>query len=489
MAVILENIIRGIACENTGSLDIPINKIAFDSRLIAPGDLFVAIRGSQSDGHSFITQVIEAGCAAIICETLPENIVHPVVYIKVKDSKQALGIASANFFGNPSREIKLLGVTGTNGKTSIATLLHKMFTGLDVKAGLFSTVRNLIGQVEIAATHTTPDSVSLHSLLRKMADAGCTHVFMEVSSHAIDQQRIAGLDFDIAVFSNITHDHLDYHGTFDKYIKAKKQFFDELPEKAIAIVNADDKRSKVMVQNTRATVKTFGLKSIADFKGKIIENHFDGMLLSINNVEVWTKIIGEFNASNLLAVYASAVSLGYPQDEILRLISSLNNVEGRFEYLRSNTGITAIIDYAHTPDALQNVLGTINQIQSQGQLITVVGAGGNRDKTKRPVMGKIAATMSGRVIFTSDNPRDEEPQDIISQMMDGVPMEKRVNVLAITDRREAIRTACMLAHDGDVILIAGKGHETYQEIRGKKNYFSDKQVVAEVFMVNKINLQ
>lgn len=489
MSRVLEHIIEGIGCDVTGRLDIVINRIVFDSRNAASGDLFVAIKGTQVDGHMYIEQVIDKGCAAIVCEVLPENISEAVTYIKVEDSKLALGIASANYYGNPSREIKLLGVTGTNGKTSIVSLLHKMFTGLDVKVGLLSTVRNLVGQVEIAATHTTPDAVSLHSLLREMVDAGCSHVFMEVSSHSIDQKRIAGLEFDVAVFSNITHDHLDYHGTFDNYIRAKKQFFDELPEKATAIVNADDKHSSVMVQNSNARVKTFGLKSLADFKGKIIESHFDGMLLNIDNVEVWTKIIGEFNASNMLAVYASTRTLGYPQDEILRLVSTLNNVEGRFEYLKSNTGIVAIIDYAHTPDAVKNVLDTINQIRDQGKLITVIGAGGNRDKTKRPVMGKVAAEMSTRVILTSDNPRDEEPQEIISQMMEGVPIEKRSNVLAITDRREAIRTACMLAQEGDVVLVAGKGHETYQEIKGVKKYFSDKQIVSEVFMLNKINLQ
>ncbi len=485
----LEYIIRGIPSQCTGTIDRQIRRIVFDSRSVSEGDLFVAVRGTQVDGHQFIKQATEQGCSAVICETLPEVLSDQVTYVRVKDSARALGLASANYYGNPSKELKLLGVTGTNGKTSIVTLLHSMFTSLDVKAGLLSTVRNLVGEIEIAATHTTPDSVAIQAMLRQMADAGCTHVFMEVSSHAADQKRIAGLDFDVAVFTNITHDHLDYHGTFDNYIRAKKLFFDELPGHAVALVNADDKHGRVMVQNTRATVRTFGLRSVADYKAKIIESHFDGMLLSINNVEVWTKIIGEFNASNLLAVYAAAINLGQSHEEVLRLLSTLSTVEGRFEYLRSNTGITAIIDYAHTPDALTNVLSTINQIRMGGQLITVVGAGGNRDKTKRPVMGKVAAEMSTKVIFTSDNPRDEEPQEIISQMMEGVPADKRAQVLAITDRREAIRTACMLAGEGDVILVAGKGHETYQEIKGKKNYFSDKQVVSEVFMVNKINLQ
>lgn len=485
----LSEILEGIPFESRGNTDISIREVRFDSRKVSEGDLFVAVSGTRVDGHEFIGQAIAQGAGAVICEQLPETFSDKVTYLKVKDSARALGIASANYFGNPSKEVKLMGVTGTNGKTSIVTLLHKVLTGLDVKAGLLSTVRNLVGEIEIAATHTTPDALSIQSMLRQMVDAGCTHVFMEVSSHAIDQRRIAGLDFDVAVFTNITHDHLDYHETFDNYIRAKKRFFDELPREAVAIVNADDKHSRIMVQNTRATIRTFGLRSLADYKGKIIESHFDGMLLSINNVEVWTKIIGEFNASNLLAVYASAISLGYSADEILRLISSLSTVEGRFEYLRSNTGITAIIDYAHTPDALMNVLKTINQIRTGGQLITVVGAGGNRDKTKRPVMGRMAAEQSTKVIFTSDNPRDEEPQQIIQEMMEGVPADKHASVLAITDRREAIRTACMLASEGDVILVAGKGHETYQEIKGKKSYFSDKQIVSEVFMVNKINLQ
>jgi UDP-N-acetylmuramoyl-L-alanyl-D-glutamate--2,6-diaminopimelate ligase len=477
-------------CKITGDPDVIVNHVVFDSRKIQKGDLFVAVIGTQTDGHKYIDSAIEKGAIAIVCEHFDSNQADKVIIIEVEDSAIALGILAANFYNNPSKELKLTGVTGTNGKTSIVTLLYKLFTEFGVKSGLISTVRNLISGKEKQATHTTPDAIALQALMREMKDDGCTHVFMEVSSHAIDQKRIAGLDFDLAVFTNLTHDHLDYHENFDHYLKTKKKLFDDLSEDAIALVNSDDKHGQVMVQNTAATIKTFGLRSVADYKAKIIESHFDGMLINIDNTEVWTKIIGEFNASNLLSVYAAANLLGFGKEDILRVISTLNTVEGRFEHIRSNTGITAIIDYAHTPDALKNVITTINQIKSgKGQLITVVGAGGNRDKTKRPVMGKIAAENSGKVIFTSDNPRDEDPQEIIDQLLSGVEINRRNNVLAIVDRREAIRTACMLAQEGDVVLVAGKGHETYQEIKGERLYFSDKQVVSEVFMVNKINLQ
>ncbi len=484
----LEHIIHNIPCKVTGSRDIIINKIAFDSRKIEPGDMFVAVKGTQVDGHNYIEKVIQSGAIAILCEQLPSSVNKNITFIKVDDSAWALGFAVSNYFDNPSSKLKLVGVTGTNGKTSIATLLYRLITQLDHKSGLLSTVRNMVGDREIAATHTTPDSIAIQSMLKEMVDERCTHAFMEVSSHAIDQKRIAGLEFDIAIFTNITHDHLDYHKNFGSYLKAKKQLFDSLEPSAFALINTDDHNGKVMVQNTRARVKTYGVRSMADFKAKIIESHFDGMLVNIDKMELWIKLIGEFNASNIMAVYGAASLLEFQPGEILRIISKLDTVEGRFEYIKSNTGVTAIIDYAHTPDALKNVLITINQIRSNtSQLITVVGAGGDRDRTKRPVMGKISADLSSRVILTSDNPRSEEPETIIEEMMEGVEIADRNRVLSIANRKEAIKTACTIAQPGDVILIAGKGHETYQEIKGVKNYFNDKQVVSEIFMINNSN--
>ncbi len=484
----LEHIIHNIPCKITGSKDIIINKIAFDSRKIEPGDMFVAVKGTQVDGHNYIEKVIQSGAIAILCENLPSSITKNITFIEVDDSARALGFAVSNYFDNPSSKLKLVGVTGTNGKTSIATLLYKLTTQLGHKSGLLSTVRNMVGDREIAATHTTPDSIAIQSMLKEMVDEECSYAFMEVSSHAIDQKRIAGLEFDIAIFTNITHDHLDYHKNFEAYLKAKKQLFDSLEPSAFALINTDDRNGKVMVQNTRAKVKTYGVRSIADFKAKIIESHFDGMLVNINKVELWIKLIGEFNASNIMAVYGAASLLEFQPGEILRIISKLDTVEGRFEYIKSNTGVTAIIDYAHTPDALKNVLTTINQIRSNtSQLITVVGAGGDRDRTKRPIMGKISADMSSQVILTSDNPRSEEPETIIEEMMEGVEISDRNKVLSITNRKEAIKTACTMAQPGDVILIAGKGHETYQEIKGVKNYFNDKQIVSEIFMINNSN--
>lgn len=485
----LEHIIKGLICTVKGNVTVEVNRITFDSRTVQQGDMFVAVRGTKADGHTFIPIALEKGAVVILCEDFAGN-AGDVSVVIVADSATALGIVAANFYGNPSQKIRLMGVTGTNGKTSVATLSHRLFTEFGFKCGLLSTVRNLIGTKEIPATHTTPDAVGIQSLVKDMVDEGCNYVFMEVSSHAADQKRIAGLHFDIAVFTNLTHDHLDYHKTFDAYLKAKKLFFDSLPSTAFALINTDDKNGRVMVQNTPARVKTYGLRSLTDFKARVIESHFDGMLMSMDNVEVWTKLIGEFNAYNLLAVYGVGRLFGLPKEDILRVLSNMATVEGRFEYIRSNTGVTAIIDYAHTPDALKNVITTINQIRSgSGQLITIIGAGGDRDRTKRPIMGKIAAEFSSRVIFTSDNPRSEDPQQIINEMLTGVEMDKRKNVLAIADRREAIRTACMLASGGDVILIAGKGHETYQEIKGVKNYFNDKQVVSEIFMVSNINPQ
>jgi UDP-N-acetylmuramoyl-L-alanyl-D-glutamate--2,6-diaminopimelate ligase len=489
-AMKLEQILQNIKYSLKGDINKDIREIIFDSRQVKKDDLFVAIKGTKSDGHAFIEQAIASGASSIMCEEMPDNISGQISYIKVDDANEALGLAAANFYGHPSRKLKLVGVTGTNGKTSIVTLSHRLFSEFGFKVGLLSTVRNLIGQKEYPATHTTPDSLTIQRMMKEMVDAGCEYAFMEVSSHSIDQKRIAALDFDGAVFTNITHDHLDYHKTFDAYIRAKKQFFDGLSANAFALVNNDDKHASVMVQNAAARVKTFGLRSMADFKVKIIESHFDGMLITIDNTELWCRLIGNFNASNLLAVYAIAILLGREKSEVLKIISTLQTVEGRFEYVRSANGITAIIDYAHTPDALMNVIQTINQIRNEScKLITVVGAGGDRDKTKRPIMGSIAAESSTRVILTSDNPRSEDPQVILDEMYAGVGPDKRKNVLVQVDRREAIRTAVMMAEPEDVILIAGKGHENYQEIKGVKSHFSDKEVVSEIFTINKINMQ
>jgi UDP-N-acetylmuramoyl-L-alanyl-D-glutamate--2,6-diaminopimelate ligase len=486
----LEHIIKGIHCEVYGNREIEVVNLIFDSRKVKTGDLFIAQRGTHVDGHTYIDGAIRDGAKSILCEILPDILITDITYIKVKDSSEALGLAAANFYDNPTQKLKLIGVTGTNGKTSIATLLYRVANHFGHKAGLLSTVCYMVGDKELPATHTTPDSIAIQSLMKQMVDSGCTHAFMEVSSHSIDQKRIAGLDFDGAIFTNLTHDHLDYHKTFESYLKAKKQLFDSLPEKAFALVNVDDKNGKVVVQNTKAIVKTFAVRSVADFKAKIIESHFDGMLVNMDNVEVWIKLIGEFNASNMIAVYSAAILLGFPKNEVLQVISKLGTVEGRFEYVRSNDGVTAIVDYAHTPDALKNVLTTINQIRNEGShLISIVGAGGDRDRTKRPIMARISVEMSDKVILTSDNPRSEEPQSIIDEMYAGVEITARNKVLTLVDRREAIKAACMMATPGDVILIAGKGHETYQEVKGVKSYFNDKQIVSEIFMISKINPQ
>jgi UDP-N-acetylmuramoyl-L-alanyl-D-glutamate--2,6-diaminopimelate ligase len=486
----LNDILTGIEYQISGNADVEIQRIVFDSRIAAAGDVFVAQKGTAFDGHNFIKQVVNQGCKVIVCEEVPSDLTDDVTIVSVTDTHMVLGLLASNFYDHPSSKFKLVGITGTNGKTSIASLLHRLFSQLGYKSGLLSTVRNLIGEKEISATHTTPDAVSINYLMNEMAGVGCDYVFIEVSSHAIDQQRISGLEFDGAVFTNITHDHLDYHKTFDAYIKAKKQFFDNLSSDAFALINLDDKRGRVMVQNTSAKVETYSLHHISDIKGKVLESHFDGTMLSINNTEVWTQLIGEFNASNLLAVYGVASLLGQDANEILEQLSTLKTVDGRFEYLRSNTGITAVIDYAHTPDALSNVIKTINNIrQGGGQLITVVGAGGNRDKSKRPEMARIASNGSDKVILTSDNPRDEDPAAIINDMNTGVEAHRRQKVLSITDRKEAIRTACMLAQTGDVILVAGKGHEHYQEIKGVRTHFDDKEVVIENFMLNQTNKQ
>jgi len=480
----LDQIIKGIQLQDTrGKLDIPVGRIVFDSRIAGKGDLFVAVSGVKADGHTFISQVIEKGAAAIICEKIPESVTQGVTIIQVANSGAALGMAASNFFGNPSAKMKLVGVTGTNGKTTIATLLYNLFTALGHKCGLFSTVCNYIVSKPMGATHTTPDAVQMNGLMRDMVDASCEYCFMEVSSHAIDQDRIAGLTYAGAIFTNLTHDHLDYHKTFENYLKAKKKYFDLLPSGTFAVTNKDDRNGMVMVQNTRAAVKTYALRSIADYTAKITESHIDGMQLKIGNHNVWTQLKGEFNAYNFLAVFTTAICLGKNEEEVLRAMSALREVRGRFETLKSDSGITAIIDYAHTPDALQNILSAIQQLRKikTQRIIGVFGAGGDRDKTKRPVMGRIAATMCDKLIITSDNPRSEEPEVIIGQIIDGIDDSLMTKVSAIINREEAIKVACLLAVQGDIILVAGKGHETYQEIKGVKNHFDDREIIVSQF--------
>ncbi len=466
--------------EVVGSTNIAITALSFDSRKIEKDSLFIAIKGTLSDGHKYIDDTISKGAIAILCEEIPVNQNEKVTYIKVKDTSAALGIIAGNFYDNPSEKIKLVGVTGTNGKTTTVTLLFTLFKKLGYKVGLLSTVKNQINNDVIPATHTTPDAIQLNAMLRQMNDKGCTHCFMEVSSHAVVQNRIAGIHFTGAVFTNITHDHLDYHKTFDEYIKAKKRFFDGLGSDAFALTNRDDVNGEVMLQNTKATKRSYSLRSMADFKCKVIENQFSGLLLNIDNQEVWSKLIGSFNAYNLLAVYATAVLLKEDKTNVLTTLSTLSSVEGRFQYIRSSNGVVGIVDYAHTPDALQNVLKTINDIRTGNeQVITVVGCGGDRDAAKRPVMAKIACDMSNKVILTSDNPRSEEPEAIIKEMQTGVDAVNYKKTISITDRSEAIKTACSYANDGDIILIAGKGHEKYQEIKGVKHPFDDMEVLQE----------
>ncbi len=467
----------------TGSTEVEINDLQIDSRKLKAGSLFVAVRGGAADGHQFIDKAIENGAVAVVAETLPGALKEGITYVQVEDSAAAAGWIANNFFGQPSEKMKLVGVTGTNGKTTIATLLYKLFSALGYTCGLLSTVENHIGKTVVPATHTTPDAVSLNQLLKQMADAQCTHVFMEVSSHAIHQHRVTGLQFAGGVFSNITHDHLDYHKTFDEYIRVKKAFFDSLPSSAFAISNADDKRGTVMLQNTNAGKYLYSLKTVADFKGKIIENSLAGLVMTINDQEVHFRLIGEFNAYNLLAAYAVGMCMGEDRHEILRCLSVLTGAEGRFDYMVSpKEKIIAIVDYAHTPDALLNVLATIKKLKKGfEQVITVVGCGGDRDKTKRPVMAEVACEYSDKAIFTSDNPRSEDPAQIIKDMEEGLPAAARRKYIAIVDRREAIKTAISLAKKEDIILIAGKGHEKYQEIKGMKNHFDDKEVVREMF--------
>lgn len=480
--MILKDLLRGIrVTETIGREETEISGVAIDSRKIAKGGLFVAMKGTQVDGHKFIPKAIELGAAAILCENLPDNLEEGVAYVVVPDTEDIVGEVATRFYGNPSEKLKLVGVTGTNGKTTIATLLYNMFRKFGHKCGLLSTVCNYIEEEAIPADHTTPDPIELNELLARMVEAGCEYAFMECSSHAIAQKRIGGLKFAGGIFTNLTRDHLDYHKTFENYRNAKKAFFDGLPKSAFAITNADDKNGLVMTQNTKAVVKTYSTRSAADFKARILECHFEGMYLEIDNREVGVQFIGKFNVSNLLAVYGAAVMLGKHPEDILLVMSTLHSVSGRLEPIHSPEGYTAVVDYAHTPDALENVLNAIHEVlNGKGQVITVCGAGGNRDKGKRPLMAQEAVKQSDKVIFTSDNPRFEEPQDIIDDMLAGLNDHQKRKALTIVDRKEAIRTACMLAGKGDVVLIAGKGHEDYQEVKGVKHHFDDKEVVKEI---------
>ncbi|MCL2682284.1 MAG: UDP-N-acetylmuramoyl-L-alanyl-D-glutamate--2,6-diaminopimelate ligase [Bacteroidales bacterium] len=473
----LTYIIENLAVENIiGTTNIVVSELCFDSREVKSGSCFFAVSGTNVDGHSFIESVVENGVIAVVCEILPKKLSKDITYIQVKSSSYALGVCASNFYGNPSEKLKLVGITGTNGKTTTVTLLHQLFMKLGYKVGLLSTIENKIDDRVLSTTHTTPDAIKLNKILSDMVDEGCTHAFMEVSSHAIVQHRIAGLRFTGAIFSNITHDHLDYHKTFDAYLKAKKTFFDELPKTAFALSNIDDRNGEVMLQNTIAKKYTYALKSMADFRCKIIENSFTGLHLLINQSDVYCRLVGTFNAYNFLAIYATAILLGEDSQNVLAIMSNLQTAEGRFDTVKSANGTIGIVDYAHTPDALENVLSTINNVRNNNEtLITVVGCGGDRDKSKRPIMAKIACKMSDKVILTSDNPRTENPQTILDEMNKGVDFQCKFKVLTICNREEAIRTACMLARSGDIILVAGKGHEKYQEINGMRTYFDDKE--------------
>lgn len=477
----LKDILYKVSLEAvTGNTDVAVNEIHFDSRKVEFNDVFVAIRGTISDGHDFIEKAVEKGALAVVCEEMPENIINGVTYVKVKDSQEALAFMAANFFDNPSQNLKLVGVTGTNGKTTVASLLYQLFTKAGFKVGLLSTVQIIVDKESFKATHTTPDSITINKYLKKMNDAGVEYCFMEVSSHGIAQHRTTGLKFAGGIFTNLTHEHLDYHNSFAEYRDVKKRFFDELPASAFALVNIDDKNGKVMVQNTKAKIYTYALKSVADYKAQILENDFGGLLLKVNDQEVWTKLIGTFNAYNVLAIYAASELLGLTTIESLKLISELDAVSGRFQYFISEGKVTAIVDYAHTPDALQNVLETINSIRTKNEeLITVIGCGGDRDRTKRPKMGHIASALSTKVIFTSDNPRTEDPDKIIEEVEAGVEPQNYKKIMSVTNRKRAIRTACQMAGKKDIILIAGKGHETYQEINGERKDFDDLKIVTE----------
>ncbi len=477
---VLKDILYKVGIEAVkGATDVVIQKIEFDSRKIELNDVFVAIRGAVSDGHDFIEKALSLGASVVICEEFPKVIVNGVTYIKVTNSNEALAFMASNYYENPSSKIKLVGVTGTNGKTTIASLLYQLFKKAGYKVGLLSTVKILVDETEYKATHTTPDSLTINYYLNEMVATGCEFCFMEVSSHGIHQKRTEGLQFQGGIFTNLSHDHLDYHKTFAEYRDVKKKFFDDLPKTAFAISNIDDKNGAIMFQNTKANKITYALKSYADYKAQILENQFTGLLIKINNNEVWTKLIGSFNAYNLLAIYAAAVELGIEEQETLRLLSDLESVSGRFQYIVSSSKITAIVDYAHTPDALENVLKTIEDIRTKNeQLITVVGCGGDRDKTKRPIMAQIASELSTKAIFTSDNPRTEDPAVILEEMEKGVEPQNYKKTLSILDRKQAIKTACQLAEANDIILIAGKGHETYQEINGVRHDFDDLKIVT-----------
>ena len=469
-----------------GSTSVAINNIEFDSRKIEFNDVFVSIKGVLSDGHNYIEKATDLGALVIICEKIPDKIINGITYVEVDNSNIALSVLAANYYGNPSDDIQLIGITGTNGKTTVATLLYKLFKKAGFKVGLLSTVKILIDNKEYKATHTTPDSLTINRYLKEMVDEGIEFCFMEVSSHGIDQMRTRNLNFKGAVFTNLSHDHLDYHKDFAAYRDVKKMFFDQLPKNAFALTNSDDKNGKYMLQNTKAKKYTYALKSIADYKSQVLENQFNGLLLKINGQELWVKLIGNFNAYNLLAIYAVADLLGLENLEILQLMSELESVDGRFQYVVSKNNITAIVDYAHTPDALKNILETINAIRSKNEdLITIIGCGGDRDVAKRPKMGNIAASLSSKVIFTSDNPRSENPAAIIESMEKGVSGENFNKTLSISDRKQAIKTACQLAKNGDIILIAGKGHETYQEINGKRIDFDDYKIINELLIALK----
>lgn len=463
-------------------LDVDIRDINIDSRKIESGDLFVAVKGTVTDGHNYIGKAIENGAVAVVCETLPQDLKENVTYAVVENSEESVGKLATMLYGNPTSRLKLVGVTGTNGKTTIATVLYNLFRKLGYKAGLISTVCNYVDNEAIPTDHTTPDPITLNRLLARMVSAGCEYAFMEVSSHSVVQHRIAGLTFAGGIFTNLTRDHLDYHKTFENYLKAKKAFFDSLPSGSFAITNIDDRNGEVMLQNTKADKYTYSVQSMADFKARILESHFEGMMLEINREEVAVQFVGRFNVSNLLAIYGAALLLGEDKHDVLVALSALRPVSGRFETLRSPKGFTAIVDYAHTPDALVNVLNTIHDVlNGEGSVITVVGAGGNRDKGKRPIMAQEAVRNSDKLIITSDNPRFENPQDIINDMVAGLNNEEMQHTICISDRKEAIRTACMLAQKGDVVLVAGKGHENYQEINGVKHHFDDKEVIVDIF--------
>ncbi len=479
---LLKDILFGVSLnEIHGDREAEIAEVTFDSRQVKKHTLFVAIAGLTVDGHAYISQAVESGAAAIVCETLPEKIHEGVTYVSVDNSAQAVGIIASNFYDHPAKKLKLVGVTGTNGKTTTVTLLFDLFKNLGYKVGMLSTVENKIDDKVLPAQFTTPDSIQLNQLLSEMVKAKCTHCFMEVSSHALIQQRVAGITFSGGVFTNITHDHLDYHKTFEEYIRAKKLLFDGLPKEAFALINQDDKRGMVMLQNTKASKNTYSLKGMSDYRAKVIHNTLQGLELDLDGTNAWFRMIGDFNAYNLLAVYSTALLLGEEKEEVMTALSLLRGARGRFELVANDQSILAIVDYAHTPDALENVLKTIEKLRThQETLVTVVGCGGNRDKTKRPVMGKLAASYSNKVILTSDNPRDEDPQVILDEMMAGIGKTEQRKTMIISDRKEAIRTACNLAGKGDIVLVAGKGHETYQEVKGVRNHFDDREVLMKM---------